>query len=170
MEQGFNHNIEHGSVLFHIQTEDSGRGSPAIRTHLFFEGQIITSTEDSYDESSEADIVQKAMKAQHKAMIAMLIAGEFDAQIQEAGIKLQAHTWPIEVPAWLSKHPHRFYAPSNSNKATTSPMSSSCEKPSTIARSTIHPSQVLSTKSSPTSSRLHFSMRISPVAPWLPTR
>ena len=105
MEQGFNHNIEHGSVLFHIQTEDSGRSSPAIRTHLFFEGQIITSTEDSYDESSEADIVQKAMKAQHKAMIAMLIAGELDAQIQEAGIKLQAHTWPIEVPAWLSKHP-----------------------------------------------------------------
>ena len=105
MEQGFNHNIEHGSVLFHVQTEDSGRGSPVIRTHLFFEGQIITSTEDSYEESSEADIVQTAMKAQHKAMIAMLIAGEFDTQIQEAGIKLQEHTWPIEVPAWLSKHP-----------------------------------------------------------------
>ena len=105
MEQGFNHNIEHGSVLFHIQTEDSGRGSSAIRTHLFFEGQIVTSTEDSYEESAEASVIQNAMKAQHKAMVAMLIAGEFDAQIREAGIELQEYTWPVEVPAWLSKHP-----------------------------------------------------------------
>ena len=44
-------------------------------------------------------------------MIAMLIAGEFDTQIQAAGIKLQEHTWPIEVPAWLSKHPHRSFTP-----------------------------------------------------------
>ena len=121
MEQGFNHNIEHGSVLFHVQTEDSGRGSPVIRTHLFFEGQIITSTEDSYDESSEADIVQKAMKAQHKAMIAMLIAGEFDTQIQEAGIKPKSTPWPIEVPAWLSKHPPPLLRPKQQQQSDDEP-------------------------------------------------
>ena len=132
MEQGFNHNIEHGSVLFHIQTEDSGRGSPAIRTHLFFEGQIITSTEDSYDESAVADTIQLAMKAQHKAMIAMLLSGEYDTLIREAGIVLQEHTWPIEVPAWLSKHPPPlFLRPKNASHKNDEPDEE-------IMRDTIH--------------------------------
>ena len=45
------------------------------------------------------------MQGQHKAMIAMLIAGEWDTLIHEAGIELIEHTWPVEVPPWLSKHP-----------------------------------------------------------------
>ena len=122
MEQGFNHNIEHGSVLFHVQTEDSGRDTPAIRTHLFFEGQILTSSESSYSEGSEPNIVQDAMKAQHKAMIAMLIAGEFDTKIEDAGIALETHTWPIEVPSWLSKHsPPLFLRPKKPSLKTDEP-------------------------------------------------
>lgn len=105
MEQGFNHNIEYRCVMFHVQTEDSGAPSLALRTHLFFEGQILTSHEGRYSEDSEPDCIQTLMKEQHKAMIAMLLAGEFDAVIGDAGISLIEHQWPVDVPPWLSKHP-----------------------------------------------------------------
>ena len=108
MEQGFNHNIEHGSVLFHVQTEDSGRGSPVIRTHLFFEGQIITSLK----------IVMRKTRSGHRSDRHESTTQGNDRDVDRwrvrhpdsrGGDQAQS-TWPIEVPAWLSKHPPPLYA------------------------------------------------------------
>ena len=103
MEQGYNHNVEYRSLLFHVQTEDSGKPGLALRTHLFFEGRILTSNESEYAADTPSEGIQTHMQEQHKAMIAMLMAGEFDSIIQEAGLELVEHTWPVEVPDWLSK-------------------------------------------------------------------
>ena len=105
MEQGFNHNIEHRGLVFHVQTEDSGVAHCALRTHLFHDGQILTSTKSSYRENSPPEDIQAAMKAQHKAMVGMLISGEYDTLIQDGGIHLETVTWPIQVPDWLSSRP-----------------------------------------------------------------
>lgn len=131
MEQGYNHNVEHGGVVFHVQTEDSGTPGCSLRTHLFYEGRILTSSESSYSESVKATEIQAMMQEQHKAMIAMLRAGEYDSTIQDAGLELTKHAWPMEVPAWLAKHvPPTFLKPKS--KAETS------EQPNeTIMKATI---------------------------------
>ncbi|TSK07067.1 MAG: hypothetical protein FPO08_10615 [Geobacter sp.] len=85
MVLGFNHNIRYKGVLFHVQTEDSGKANPHIITLLYREGTIIASAKTSYAdiitvEQLEA-VVESIMKEQHKDMMRRLKNGEFDARI-----------------------------------------------------------------------------------------
>ncbi|MFO0688672.1 MAG: hypothetical protein U0900_08185 [Myxococcota bacterium] len=87
MQLGFNTNFRHRDVLFHVQTEDSGRANPHVITHLFHGGNIIASVKSDYsDLLEEADLegaVRKLMENQHKAMLKQLSRGEFDRAIRE---------------------------------------------------------------------------------------
>lgn len=87
MLSGFNTNIRHRGVLFHVQSEDSGRDHPHIITHLFHGGNIMVSRKSSYAEHVDApDLdghVKSQMESQHKAMLKSLVAGEFDELIGE---------------------------------------------------------------------------------------
>lgn len=84
---GFNTNIRHRGVLFHVQTEDSGLAKPHVITHLYHGGNIMHSQKTSYAEhvgSSEvANVVKKLMEEQHKAKLKALRRGEFDDIIRE---------------------------------------------------------------------------------------
>jgi hypothetical protein len=87
MLTGFNTNIRHRDVLFHVQSEDSGRAHPHIITHLYHGGTIIHSEKSSYaarvDEANLEDVVRGLMEGQHKAVLKRLRAGEFDGAIRE---------------------------------------------------------------------------------------
>jgi hypothetical protein len=87
MLPGFNTNIRHGGVLFHVQTEDSGRAHPHVITHLYHGGTILASEKQSYaelvDEPQLAQRVRELMEAQHRAMVTRLRAGELDEQIEQ---------------------------------------------------------------------------------------
>lgn len=82
MIPGFNHNILHKGVLFHVQTEDSGVKNPHVITHLFVGGNIISTKKTSYDDIVKADkmevVVREIMQEQHKDMMKKLKAGQFD--------------------------------------------------------------------------------------------
>jgi hypothetical protein len=78
---GYNHNVRHRGLLFHIQTEDSGVDNPHIFTHLFHGGVIISSRKLEYDRESAEDVVKSLMQAQHKASLKALKAGTFDDKI-----------------------------------------------------------------------------------------
>jgi hypothetical protein len=86
MLSGFNTNIRHRGVLFHVQTEDSGRSHPHVITHLYYGGTILSSEKRGYDDLlGAADLpkeVKALMESQHKAMLKRLRAGEFDETIQ----------------------------------------------------------------------------------------
>ena len=79
---GYNTNVRHAGHLFHIQTEDSGRGHPHVITHLFTEGTILSSKKTSYKEHLEKtnweDVVRQLMKDQHKSMFVELRDGLHD--------------------------------------------------------------------------------------------
>ena len=47
MQSGFNTNFRYQGVLFHAQSEDSGRGHPHIITHLYHGGTILVSEKTS---------------------------------------------------------------------------------------------------------------------------
>ncbi|HEB90050.1 MAG TPA: hypothetical protein ENI85_10800 [Deltaproteobacteria bacterium] len=87
MLSGFNTNFRYRGVLFHVQTEDSGRDNPHVITHLFHGGNIVASEKKEYtDLLGEADLekaVKKLMEGQHKAMLKRLSRGEHDAAIAE---------------------------------------------------------------------------------------
>jgi len=87
MLSGFNTNLRHRGVLFHAQTEDSGRANPHIISHLFHGGNILVSRKSEYgailDSEELSGKVREMMEAQHKDMLRSLIRGTFDTQILE---------------------------------------------------------------------------------------
>jgi len=84
---GFNTNIRHRGKLFHVQTEDSGRSNPHVISHLYFGGTILASQKTEYRERVTShdvdDHVRQLMESQHKAMLKLLRAGEYDEIILE---------------------------------------------------------------------------------------
>ena len=108
MLSGFNTNIRHRSVLFHVQTEDSGVRNPHIITHLYHHGTILSSEKSKYDDVLDSlDLegeVKKRMEAQHKSMLKRLRAGAFDSVIDQrlgeaASADVTGSTTQPETPA-----------------------------------------------------------------------
>jgi hypothetical protein len=89
MLSGFNTNFRYRGVLFHVQTEDSGRENPHVITHLFHGGNIMTSVKGAYGEKLHLDDdaleieVKALMEGQHKSMLKRLSKGGFDDVIQQ---------------------------------------------------------------------------------------
>ncbi|MDJ0787890.1 MAG: hypothetical protein QNK05_13855 [Myxococcota bacterium] len=87
MLPGFNTNIRHRQVLFHVQSEDSGLDHPHVITHLYHGGTIIVSEKTSYADSVDSDdlptLVRKLMEGQHKTVLKSLRAGAYDDVIHE---------------------------------------------------------------------------------------
>ncbi len=87
MLSGFNNNVRYQGVLFHVQTEDSGRAHPHVITHLYHGGTIVASEKRSYadrlDESDLSSAVRRVMEEQHRSMLRRLKDGQFDDVIRE---------------------------------------------------------------------------------------
>ena len=82
MQLGFNENVMHNGVRYHIQTEDGGRKNPIITTLLFTEGIILSSKRTSYADIIKSDkldlVVKEIMRDQHGTMLKNLKDGLFD--------------------------------------------------------------------------------------------
>jgi hypothetical protein len=111
MLPGFNTNVRHRSILFHVQSEDSGRNHPHVITHLYHGGTILASEKTSYADQVEASdlpaVVKALMQRQHKAVLRRLVSGSFDDLIRERlgaealdeGRDPKGATRPIPEPA-----------------------------------------------------------------------
>lgn len=111
MLPGFNTNIRHRGVLFHVQSEDSGRARPHVITHLYYGGTILASEKTGYADRLDAPdlpaVVRALMESQHKAVLKRLRAREFDPLITERlGASIfedtgegRVDTRPAELPA-----------------------------------------------------------------------
>jgi hypothetical protein len=87
MLPGFNTNVRHRGVLFHVQSEDSGRAHPHVITHLYHGGTIVFSEKSSYADRVDAPdlpaCVRELMESQHRAVLERLRSGGFDPTIRE---------------------------------------------------------------------------------------
>ena len=87
MLPGFNTNVRHRGVLFHVQSEDSGRAHPHVITHLYHGGTILFSEKSSYADRLDAtDLparVRELMESQHRSVLERLGSGAFDPNIRE---------------------------------------------------------------------------------------
>jgi outer membrane biosynthesis protein TonB len=103
MITGANTNIRYRGVVFHVQTEDSGRAYPHIISHLYHGGTILASEKTEYaDQVSSADlegIVRGLIEQQHREMVRKLQSGDFDAVIGERlGHDAIQPTGPVDTP------------------------------------------------------------------------
>jgi hypothetical protein len=126
MLSGFNTNYRHRGVLFHVQTEDSGRANPHVITHLFHGGNIIASEKRVYSDKMEAEDleseVKNLMESQHKQMLKQLSRGEHDAAIaQRLGPEVfQEQTDSSDTMPPIAETPAPVDAPTQSNASSES--------------------------------------------------
>ena len=50
MITGYNTDVRHGEVVFHVQTEDKGVSNPYIESLVYVGGQVLASKRASYAE------------------------------------------------------------------------------------------------------------------------
>lgn len=82
MITGFNTDVEHGGVTYHVQTEDKGLKSPLILSLVYVGGTILASKRtpyedliaDGFDEAKLAERLQR----QHKLICAAIRAGRIE--------------------------------------------------------------------------------------------
>jgi hypothetical protein len=104
MITGYNTDVRHGEVVFHVQTEDKGLGNPYIESLVYVGGQVLASKRASYAEllaggKDEKEIVA-LMDHQHRTMIAAIRHGKLDAKLASLAANRQTGAQPVfEKPA-----------------------------------------------------------------------
>lgn len=106
MLSGFNTNIRHRGILFHVQTEDSGQANPHVITHLFHGGNIMASEKQDYAHllgavNLEVE-VRSLMEGQHKSMLKRLRRGDYDAGIEA---RLGVDAWSASTDGGATLRP-----------------------------------------------------------------
>jgi hypothetical protein len=109
MITGANTNVRYRGILFHVQTEDSGRANPHIISHVYHGGTILGTHKTDYSDRLEAadltSVVRGLIEQQHAAMLQKLNSGGFDPVIAQRLGKsaLDADTAAGHSPAVESK-------------------------------------------------------------------
>jgi hypothetical protein len=84
MITGYNTDVRHGEVVYHVQTEDKGISNPFIESLVYVGGQVLASKRASYAELLAQGKDDKALVAlmdhQHRTMIAAIRHGRLDAK------------------------------------------------------------------------------------------
>jgi hypothetical protein len=82
MITGYNTDVRHNDVVFHVQTEDKGAGNPQIESLVYVSGQVLVSKKASYASLLAEGHGEKAILAlmdqQHRTMIAAIRHGKLD--------------------------------------------------------------------------------------------
>ena len=82
MITGFNTDIEHGGVVYHVQTEDKGLETPFILSLVYVGGAILASKRAPYDDllaaGFDAGALAERLQRQHKLLCAAITAGRIE--------------------------------------------------------------------------------------------
>src|SRR3954468_9792206 len=103
MITGYNTDVRHGEVVYHVQTEDKGASNPFIESLVYVGGQVLASKRASYAEMlaegrEEKEIVA-FMDHQHRTMIAAIRHGKLDAKLAAMTAAKQTGQYPAyETP------------------------------------------------------------------------
>lgn len=102
MITGYNTDIRHRDVVFHVQTEDKGKGNPCVESLVYVKGQVIANKRTGYADmltegKGEKDIVA-LMEHQHRVMIAAIKGGKLDEKVAALNGGKSAPTPPQGTP------------------------------------------------------------------------
>lgn len=102
MITGFNTDIEHDGVVYHVQTEDKGLDSPLILSLVYVGGAILAAKRSRYEDLIAAgfdeDVLIKRLKRQHQLICAAINAGRI-ADLKRMGAKTVEEVFVDETEA-----------------------------------------------------------------------
>jgi hypothetical protein len=79
---GFNTDIEHEGVVYHVQTEDKGLETPIILSLVYVGGTILASKRSPYEDliaqGFSDEVLAERLKRQHKLICAAINSGRID--------------------------------------------------------------------------------------------
>lgn len=88
MITGYNTDVPHSDVVFHVQTEDKGMASAFIESLVYVGGQVLAKKRTSYKSALDAGEGKKQIVAlmdrQHRLTIAEIHSGKYDQRIPGA--------------------------------------------------------------------------------------
>lgn len=91
---GFNTDIEHDGVVYHVQTEDKGLDSPIILSLVYVGGTILASKRSPYEdliaEGFSDEVLAERLKRQHKLICAAIHSGRLDDLKRMSGRRKEA--------------------------------------------------------------------------------
>jgi len=101
MITGYNTDVRHREVVFHVQTEDKGAANPFIESMIYVGGQVLATKRANYADLLAAGRDEKEIVAlmdhQHRTMIAAIRHGKFDAKL-EALVRPKTSPVPLLEP------------------------------------------------------------------------
>ena len=82
MITGYNTDVEHNGVVYHVQTEDKGLRTPLILSLVYTGGAILASKRSAYDDliasGFEEEVLVERLERQHKLICAAVHAGRIE--------------------------------------------------------------------------------------------
>ena len=100
MITGFNTDIEHDGVIYHVQTEDKGLDSPIILSLVYAGGTILASKRSRYEdliaEGFSDEVLAERLKRQHRLICAAIHSGRIDDLKKMSGRPKSAPVTPEE--------------------------------------------------------------------------
>jgi hypothetical protein len=102
MITGYNTDVRHSEVVFHVQTEDKGEANPFIESLVYVGGQVLAARRAGYADlltagEGEAAVVAM-MERQHRTMIAAIRQGRFDGKLAELRVSVPPPGAPPLAP------------------------------------------------------------------------
>lgn len=99
MITGYNTDVEHAGVVYHVQTEDKGLETPLLLSLVYSGGAILASKRSSYQDLIAAGFDEKVLaerlQRQHRLICAAINAGRIDELKKMAS---QSRTGPLKMP------------------------------------------------------------------------
>jgi len=93
---GFNTDIEHDGVIYHVQTEDKGLDSPIILSLVYCGGTILASKRSPYQdliaEGFSDELLAERLKRQHRLICAAIHSGRINDLTKMSGRPKDART------------------------------------------------------------------------------
>src|SRR5215218_10010824 len=91
---GFNTDIEHDGVVYHVQTEDKGLDSPIILSLVYVGGTILASKRSPYEdliaEGFNDEVLAERLKRHHRLICAAIHSGRLDDLKRMSGRRKEA--------------------------------------------------------------------------------
>jgi len=105
---GYNTDVEHDAIVYHVQTEDTGAQAAEIISHVFVGGAILASKRTSYRDllahDPDDDMLRKRLERQHKLICAAVHAGRIEDLKQMTAREASLHAKP-ETSVTAANHP-----------------------------------------------------------------
>jgi len=98
---GFNTDIEHEGVVYHVQTEDKGLDSPIILSLVYVGGTILASKRSPYEDliatGFSDEVLAERLKRQHRLICAAINSGRIDDLKKMSGRVKEAPQKSVET-------------------------------------------------------------------------